>query len=985
MWVRDALDVPPLRRRTHIEDARRDALWYKDAVVYQLHVKAFADASGDGIGDFRGLIARLPYIAELGATAIWLLPFSPSPLRDDGYDVADYTDVHPQYGTMDDFRAFVAAAHGLGLRVITEFVVNHTSDRHAWFERARRAAPGSSERDFYVWSDTTDRYAQTRIIFTDTETSNWTWDPVAGAFFWHRFFSHQPDLNFDNPAVFDAMCDVMRFWFDAGVDGMRLDAVPYLCEREGTNNENLPETHAILKRFRAVVDREYPDRFFLAEANQWPEDVRAYFGEGDECHMAFHFPLMPRMFMAIADEDRYPVYDIMRQTPAIPDNCQWAIFLRNHDEMTLEMVTDRERAFMYSVYASDARARVNVGIRRRLAPLLQNDRRRIELMTSLLLSMPGTPIVYYGDEIGMGDNIYLGDRDGVRTPMQWSGDRNGGFSRADEQQLYLPAIMDPVYGFAAVNVEAQERNPSSLLNWVKRLIAIRREHTVFGRGSLTFLYPDNRRVAAYVREYGDETVLCVANLATSPQAVAIDLSRFAARVPVELAGGSAFPPIVDDRYVLTLPGHAFFWFSLVAASAAPAPLATTRPVIPEFVTLVLPEGLVSLHDERVQRIVERDVIPPYLSAHGLAVGTIRQTDLLALAPGDNPPLLALFEGERAAIVPLDFIEADESEGTLAIVSASLARGRRGPRVGYLYDASIADRFWKLAWRAIVEQREIEGHHGSLHCAATWSLADLPIDDPTLVRRLPLGAMTRSAVIGESVILSFFRQSERGNHPELEIALVLHEAAFRHAPPLLGTIVYSDADGSIACGLAHRFVLNAGDAWDVMTRTLERMLERARNGEPSQTEAQVSLRTMESIGDRLAKLHVALASAPGEAFAPERDAEGVHRIRIHGDFRLGRVLVTEYDVLLVDIGGDRGLTISERREKADPVNDCATMLESIAEAGAQTRSDDPVVAAWVHDASECFLAGWLAATAGAAFAPQSRAALDDRLRQRGRSQ
>jgi len=935
-----------------------------------LHVKAFADASGDGIGDFRGLIGRLPYIAELGATAIWLLPFSPSPLRDDGYDVADYTDVHPLYGTMDDFRAFVAAAHALNLRVITEFVVNHTSDAHPWFERARRAPLGSSERDFYVWSDSADRYADTRIIFTDTETSNWTWDPVAGQFFWHRFFSHQPDLNFDNPAVFAAMCDVMRFWFDAGVDGMRLDAVPYLCEREGTNNENLPETHAVLKRFRAVIDREYPDRFLLAEANQWPEDVRAYFGEGDECHMAFHFPLMPRMFMAIADEDRYPVYDIMRQTPAIPENCQWAIFLRNHDEMTLEMVTDRERAFMYSVYASDKRARVNVGIRRRLAPLLQNDRRRIELMTSLLLSMPGTPIVYYGDEIGMGDNIYLGDRDGVRTPMQWSGDRNGGFSRADTQQLYLPAIMDPVYGFAAVNVEAQERSPSSLLNWVKRLIAVRREHTVFGRGSLTFLYPENRRVAAYVRDYGDETVLCVANLATSPQAVALDLSRFAGRVPVELVGGSSFPAIYDDRYVLTLPGHAFFWFTLVEATKAPAPLATARPIVPEFLTLVLPGGWRSLYDANVQQIVQRDVIPPYLAAHGLALGEVRQCDLIPLGASDGPPLIGLFEGERAAIVPLDFIETDDSEGMQAIVRASLARGRRGPREGYLYDASIADRFWLLAWRAIVEQREIEGRHGALHCAATWSLADLPIDEPTLVRRLPIGAKTLSAVIGESVMLSFFRESGRGDHPEIEIARYLHDAAFLHAPPLLGTIVYADRDGTIACGIAHRFVLNAGDGWDVMTRVLERILERLRTAESPQAEIDVSLRTLATIGERLAQLHVVLSSEPSGSFALERDAAGNPHIRIHGDFRLGRVLVTESDVLLVDIGGDRRQSIEQRRARTDPARDCATMLESIADAGTSARSNDPAIAEWVRAGSDAFLSGWLAGVAGTPLAPTS---------------
>ena len=518
------------------------------------------------------------------------------------------------YGSMRDFRAFVREAHARGMRVITEFVINHTSDQHPWFQRARRAKRGSRMRDYYVWSDTDKKYADTRIIFTDSEKSNWTWDPVAGQYFWHRFFSHQPDLNFDNPRVVEEMIDVMRFWFDAGVDGLRLDAVPYLCEREGTNNENLGETHDIIKRLRAALDAEYPDRFFIAEANQWPEDVRSYFGDSDECHMAFHFPLMPRLFLATAAQDRYPIYDIMQQTPAIPESCQWALFLRNHDEMTLEMVTDRERAFMYHVYAPETRSRLNVGIRRRLAPLLENDRRKIELMMSLLLSMPGTPIIYYGDEIGMGDNIFLGDRDGVRTPMQWSSDRNGGFSRGDAQRLHLPVIQDPVYGYEGVNVEAQMRSPASLLNWLRRLIGVRQAHQVFGRGRIVFLYPENRHVVAYVREHQDEIVLCVANLAENSQAVSLDLSRYMGRTPVEMIGWSIFPPVIDNHYAITLPGHAFFWFLLRADAAAVAASTSSATPMPELVTLVLPRGWSSLLDEPSRTRFERAVLPAYLES-----------------------------------------------------------------------------------------------------------------------------------------------------------------------------------------------------------------------------------------------------------------------------------------------------------------------------------------------------------------------------------
>jgi maltose alpha-D-glucosyltransferase / alpha-amylase len=539
-----------------------DRLWYKDAVIYQTHVKSFRDANADGYGDFRGLTEKLDYIVQLGADTIWLLPFYPSPLRDDGYDIASYESIHPQYGTIDDFRGFLDKAHEKGLRVITELVINHTSDQHPWFQRARHAAKGSPERNWYVWSDDPNKYAGTRIIFTDTETSNWTWDPVAQQFFWHRFFSHQPDLNFDNPDVVEAVKNVMRFWLRMGVDGLRLDAVPYLIEREGTSGENLPETHVVLKELRRAMDEEFENRIFLAEANQWPPDVRPYFGDADECHMAFHFPVMPRMYMALRKEDRTPIVEIMKRTPPIPPDCQWAIFLRNHDELTLEMVTDEERDYMYNEYARDRRMRINVGIRRRLAPLMDNGRRQMELMNALLMSLPGTPIIYYGDEIGMGDNVYLGDRNGVRTPMQWSADRNAGFSEADAAALFAPVIVDSPYGYQGINVNAQERTATSLLRWMRRLIGVRREHQAFGRGTWEPLDPHNRRVLVFLRRYDGETILCVNNLSRYAQYAELDLTEFKGCVPLELYSKNPFPKIGDLPYLLTLGPHMFVWFKM---------------------------------------------------------------------------------------------------------------------------------------------------------------------------------------------------------------------------------------------------------------------------------------------------------------------------------------------------------------------------------------------------------------------------------------
>ena len=535
--------------------------WYKDAIVYQLHVRAFHDSNGDGIGDFRGLTQRLDYIQELGATAIWLLPFYPSPLKDDGYDIADYFSVHPSYGTLDDFKVFLEEAHSRGLRVITELVVNHTSDQHPWFQQSR-SSPDNPYRDWYVWSETDDRYRTVRIIFVDTEMSNWAWDPISKAYYWHRFFSHQPDLNYDNPQVREEVWNVMKFWLAMGVDGFRLDAVPYLVEREGTNCENLPETHEILKDLRRRLDETFPNRMLLAEANQWPQDLGPYFADGNEFHMAFHFPLMPRMFMAIKLEDRKPIIEILQQTPQIPDNCQWGIFLRNHDELTLEMVTDEERDYMYDEYAREKIAKLNVGIRRRLAPLLENDRRRIELMNGMLLSLPGTPIVYYGDEIGMGDNIYLGDRNGVRTPMQWNGGWNGGFSTTDPERLYSPLISNAVYGYQGINVLSQQRSEHSLLSWMRRIVKLRKASSVFGRGSIEFLDPENHRVLAYIRQWGNNRILVVNNLSSSAQAAELDLKHLRGYIPIEMFGGNPFPRIGELPYLLTLGPYQFYWFRL---------------------------------------------------------------------------------------------------------------------------------------------------------------------------------------------------------------------------------------------------------------------------------------------------------------------------------------------------------------------------------------------------------------------------------------
>ncbi|HTX03714.1 MAG TPA: maltose alpha-D-glucosyltransferase, partial [Candidatus Acidoferrales bacterium] len=879
--------------------------------------------------------------------------------------------------------------HQRGLKVLTELVINHTSDQHPWFQRARRSKPGSVWRNFYVWSDDDTKYAGTRIIFSDTETSNWAWDPVAKQYYWHRFFSHQPDLNYDNPRVFLAIANVMRYWFDAGVDGMRLDAVPYLCEREGTSNENLPETHEILKRLRRVIEEEYPGRFILAEANQWPEDVRAYFADGDECHMAFHFPLMPRMFMAIASEDRYPIHDIMNQTPPIPEGCQWALFLRNHDELTLEMVTERERNFLYSVYAPEMRARINLGIRRRLAPLMENDRQRIELMTSLLFSMHGTPIVYYGDEIGMGDNIYQGDRDGVRTPMQWSVDRNGGFSRADAQRLYLPVIQDPLYGYPALNVETQARSSWSLLNWMKRMIAVRRAHKVFGRGTLTFLHPENRKVLAFVREHEGEKVLCVANLSSAPQFVALDLSRYVGSVPIEMLGWSAFPPVVDDRYVLTLQRYAFFWFQLSAKAVAREIL----PAMPEFLTLVLPLGWRSLLRDPARARLEREVLPAtfpakrWFASKNAAIAGARVVDVALLSESDDPVLampvdVQFADGSSDRYMTTPALAFEKGDYPPAVLTSAYARFRTGAREGLMYDASQLDALWRTLAQAMRDRRDWRADGGRMIASSNEYFETVSSGALVDVQRVQAEQSNSSAIVDGKIMLKLYRRLQPGTHPEIEMSRFLLAAGFANTPRYLGALEYVDASGvSTALAVAHEFVLSQGDGWHVTLTFLKAFLERRFEEDPLAIYARYS----RILGRRLAEMHLALRSNRADpAFAPEEvDAseieawgeeivrsavanldllesnvatlanaqeearavlarrgellERIHSLarrarptvktRIHGDFHLGQVLVIAEDVLIVDLEGETQLPFEVRRRKHAQLRDVAGMLRS----------------------------------------------------------
>jgi maltose alpha-D-glucosyltransferase / alpha-amylase len=883
-----------------------DPLWYKDAVIYQAHVRAFFDSTNDGVGDFPGLTQKLEYLESLGVNALWLLPFYPSPLRDDGYDIANYEDIHPSYGTLADFDELVQEAHRRGIRIITELVINHTSDQHPWFQEARRAPAGSPERDFYVWSDTIQKYEGVRIIFTDTETSNWSWDDTAKAYYWHRFFHHQPDLNFDNRLVLEAVIKVMRFWLDRGVDGLRLDAVPYLIEREGTICENLEETHQVLKKIRAEVDRWYPDRMLLAEANQWPADVRPYFGDGDECHMAFHFPLMPRMFMAVRQEERHPITEILRQTPEIPETCQWAMFVRNHDELTLEMVTDEERDYMYQAYAADPQMRINVGIRRRLAPLMENSRRRMELMNSLLMSMPGTPILYYGDELGMGDNIYLGDRNGVRTPMQWTGDRNGGFSRADPARLYAPPIMDPVYGFQAINVEAQERSPYSLLNWMKRLIGLRKQYQVFGRGTIEFLPAANRKVLVYVRHFQDDTILCVANLSRTVQPVELDLAQFRGRIPVEMLGLTEFPRIGELPYFLTLGPYAFYWFRL--QHAAPALTARVAPEIAVGAThapgLLVGAAWETLLNGHVRTLIERDLLLPFLQRQrwygGKARGarSARFIDWGILRRG-QPLFMTIVEvsysdGAREQYsLPLAVAALDDVRGLEERSPQAALANVTGARKGVLFDAWLDDRFARVLLESIDKREHIRTRAGYLRAEHTkaFTRARAELDGELRIARMSAEQSNTSIVYGKRLILKLFRRIEPGINPDFEIGSYLTEqVGFDRIPAVTAALQYErPAEPPITVAMMQRFVESQADGWHHATDELSRYYDQVSGIDAPHLQAPSSfielsqtsppqkvlevmggyLRTAATLGRRSAEMHLALSSdSHNPAFAPE---------------------------------------------------------------------------------------------------------------------
>ncbi len=987
-----------------------DPLWFKDAVIYQLHVKTFQDSDGDGVGDFGGLVQRLDYLAELGVTALWLMPFYPSPLRDDGYDIADYFAVHPSYGTLEQFETFLAAAHARGLRVITELVLNHTSDQHPWFQRARRSAPGSAERDYYVWSDTTDRYHEARIIFQDFEPSNWTWDHTAGAYFWHRFFAHQPDLNFDNPLVHEELLRAIDFWLQRGVDGVRLDAVPYLYEREGTTCENLPETHAFLRKLRAHIEANFTDRMLLAEANQWPEDAAAYFGAGDECQMNFHFPLMPRLFMGLQMEDRFPIIDILEQTPAIPANCQWAIFLRNHDELTLEMVTDEERDYMVRVYAADPRARINLGIRRRLAPLLGNNRRKIELINSLLLSLPGTPILYYGDEIGMGDNIFLGDRNGVRTPMQWSPDRNAGFSTANPQRLLLPLIIDPEYHFETVNAENQQRNVSSLFWWMRRALAVRKGSRALSRGEIEFLHPENAKVLAYLLRSDDETVLVVANLSRFAQMVELDLGAHAGAVPEELFGNTRFPALrTDAPLVVTLGPHGFYWFALRAEKVARLE-AALPPALPAFTGWT----------PALRRALTVFVLPRYLPGCAwfqIAGRTVREYRLGQMVEF-APAVWLLFievsfqEGvPETYFLPLAHVVRAAAE-TLATTQprAIVARCEDGAALAdALFLPEIRERWLRLH---LAEERALPLHPRRF----------APFDEETLAlhagqsRMVELDRANTSIAFGDALLLKVHRRLEAGSHPEVELLETLQRRGFRASPPLLGALSMTTGEGSTLLSCLTGYVTNQGDGWTFTLDALSRFFDRALESRLAPAEADrpevlggVFSERMRLLGRSLAELHRTLAEERGAAFAPEpfgvlyqrslyqamrgqagralrllrkqmtqlREADralaaqviaqrpamlhiferlvarrfSAAKTRVHGDLHLGQLLNTGKDFTFIDFEGEASRPLGERALKRCPLVDLAALARSLDRAAAaalhrEAEGDRETLRPWV---------------------------------------
>ncbi len=873
----------------------RDPLWFKSAIIYEIPIRAYADANGDGIGDIAGVISKLDYLQDLGVTAIWLLPFYPSPLRDGGYDISDYTSVHPMYGSLHDFKRLLKEAHERGIRVITELVINHTSKDHPWFERARKSPPNSKWRKFYVWSDTDSRYNDARIIFRDFETSNWTWDPEAGAFYWHRFYSHQPDLNFDNPEVHKAVFKALDFWFELGVDGLRLDAIPYLYEREGTNCENLPETHRFLKKLRKHVDDRYEDRMLLAEANQWPEDAAAYFGAGDECHMNFHFPLMPRMFMAVQLEDRFPIVDILRQTPEIPESCQWATFLRNHDELTLEMVTDEDRDYMYKVYAQDPVARINLGIRRRLAPLLQM-RQKVELMNGLLFSLPGTPVLYYGDEIGMGDNIYLGDRDGVRTPMQWSADRNAGFSQANPQKLYLPVVTDPDYRYEAVNVQAQQYNSASLLWWMKRTIALRKQHPALGSGALEILSPDNAKILAFLRLLDEERVLVVANLSRFHQWVELDLQRFEGHTPVEMSGGVRFPTVGREPYRLSLSPFGFLWF-LLEESETPRVDEESMPHLP--VAQSSTEVFASSNRRRLEKALTTWARQRrWFRAKDRRRRSSTISDMLFVKGAPNHAIALLtfeyVEGEpQTYVVPLIVVTGEEvAEVGQRHPHAVVAYAEGGSEPGLVADSVACGRGADVLL-AMIRQRTTAKGSGKTSGTAQPTLKKLAAECIPTARATEFEQTNSSLLFGDQMMLKLYRQVEYGPNSELEIGEFLtNKVKDAPVPPVLGALRYEYHDDEAVIAVVQRYVPNQGTAWDMTIDRVRSFFDRVlsateedapaegslpRSSHPPQADPDLALLDLigpylaeaHRLGQRTAEVHLALASRREPAsFAPE---------------------------------------------------------------------------------------------------------------------
>jgi maltose alpha-D-glucosyltransferase / alpha-amylase len=848
--------------------------WYRDAIIYEVRVRSFHDGNNDGIGDFRGLTDKLDYLKDLGVDTLWLLPFYPSPLRDDGYDISDYTEVHPDTGTLEDFKAFLIKAHGRGLRVITELVLNHTSDSHAWFQRARAALAGSPERDFYVWSDSAKKYSEARIIFKDFERSNWNWDPVAQAYYWHRFYSHQPDLNFDNPAVWKALFAAVDFWLELGVDGLRLDAVPYLFERDGTSCENLPETIEFLRHLRSHMEKYHPGRMLLAEANQWPEDSVRYLEGGDKCHMAFHFPVMPRMFLALHLEDRYPIVDILAQTPILHENCQWALFLRNHDELTLEMVTEEERDYMYEAYAKEPKMRLNMGIRRRLAPLLGNDRRKLEMLVCLLFSLPGTPVLYYGDEIGMGENTHLADRNGVRTPMQWSSDRNAGFSRANPQSLYLPVIVDPEYHFETVNVETQQANPNSLLWWHKRLIALRKRYRAFGRGTFELLNPENHRILAFIREYMDEKIFVIMNLSRFAQYTEVDLTRFNGTVLVELFGNSVFPPVGGNKYPFTLGPHMVLWFSLTApALPSASPEVGKQTALPPLPILNMQSGdLLNMENRDSLENVLAGYLPKcrWYAGKGrlLKSMSITQTLPYPLPVNDAQLLLLKCEYEEGSpdtyflpVVLLNSVQSAEVEARTPLSPiarivlpsdadevASLRSS--GTNAGMLADAMALPEFCTALYKSILGEELVYGsgeknrlrtqraqafdkpdNSADLTEPVTSSPAGVLAESnsvTTAVRLLDGQQSNTSVTFGDKHILKIYRKVEAGTNPDLEISRLLTErTAYTHSPKVAGWVDLRLPGGEWATlGMLQEFIPNSRDAWDFTCEEISKFFERA---------------------------------------------------------------------------------------------------------------------------------------------------------------